>query len=353
MSVIASSLYVYSADRQRLGEVRSITSLQWLEIYAGVGEAKLVCGATPNNRALLTNGVLLHNTDRPELLALVQQVTIDDDERTAKMTVRACLTACRLAERVVMYTETFSGAEAGMLAIVEHNLRGLPITVQPAKGYTEALEGQVSWGSVLEAVTAIAAAVGLGYRVVVNSAMNEAFEVYKGVDRTVPGSGTYAGYFGDDAGNLAGITLTDDLSAAKNVAIVCGRGEGTARRVVEVDMSDGGEHRELYVDADDIEQTSTVQNEDGSTAEHTCTEEEYDALLRARGLEKLAGLTGGLAVKAELAQTMLLFGQDYELGDILPLRVSKYGVAAKARVTQVKIVYEQTKAIEAILEVVT
>lgn len=342
------NLYVYSPKKTRIGEVRGITSLQWQEVYCGVGEVKLVCGATDGNRTLLQNGNLLHNTDRPGLLALIVYTEIDDNAKTAKLTVRAKLTACRLDDRVVMYTESYTDAELGMLGIVSHNLRGLPLAVAVPQVGNAPLTGQVSWGSVLDAVTNIAAASGLGYRVVAGSDMAETFEVYRGIDHSSPGSPDYVGFFGDDAGNLASVKLTNDVSGIKNVAIVCGQGEGAARRMVEVDFSGGGERRELYVDARDLAQATT--SADGT--ETTLTDDEYDALLYARGAAKLAETAGGLTVKADLRQSILLFGQDYELGDILPLRVAKYGVAIRVRVAKIKLVYETTKSIDATLEVV-
>lgn len=342
------NLYVYSPEKERLGEVRSINSLQWLESYRSrQSEIKLVCGATEGNRALLQYGNLLHNTDRPNLLALIVDIEIDDSAKDAKLTIRAKMTAARLDDRVVYYTESYTGAEQGMLDIVSHNLRGLPLAVAPARGYTEQTPGQVSWGSVLDAVDGIASAVGMGYRVTVGPDMAETFEVYKGADRSTPGSPDYVGFFGDAAGNLNKIQIQDDKSGAKNVAIVCGQGEGAARRMVEVDLSDGGERREMYVDARDISRSTT----DGTT-DKALTDTEYDALLYARGVAKLAEASGGLNVKAELRQSMLLFGQDYELGDILPLRVAKYGINIKVRVAKIKLIYEKTKSIDATLEVV-
>lgn len=348
------NLYVYSQAKERLGEVRSISSLQWLEEYQGAGEAKLSCGATAANRALLLPGNILQNTDRPQLLALIQSVEVDDDAKTARLTVRAKMTACRLAGRVVYYTESYARAGQDMRDIVLHNLRGLPLAVPalPADFEDTALAGQVSWGSVLDAVEGIAAAAGLGFRVAADASLTESFEVYRGVDRSVPGSAAYVGFFGDDAGNLASIRLKEDVSGCANVAIVCGQGEGAARRMVEVDLSAGAERRELYVDARDLAQKITETGTDGNPTEKALTDAEYDALLRARGLAKLAEAAGALSIKAQIAQRMLLFGQDYGLGDILPLRAAKYGVAVKVRVAKAKLVYEKTKTIEATLEVI-
>ncbi len=352
MRDIAFSLYVYSPQLERVGEVRGVKSLQWLSLYQDVGEAKLVCGTTGANLELLKNGNLLQNTDDPKQLALIQSVEIDDKAKSASVTVRAVFTSCRLAQRVVMYTERYTDAERGMLDIVSHNLRGLPMIVGGGRGLAAPLNGQVSWGSVLDAVTDIAVTSGLGFRTVFDAAaLSETFEVYRGADRTLPGSEAYVGFFGDDARNIASIEIKNDDSQIKNVAIVCGEGEGAARVVVEVDLSGGGERRELYVDARNLTKKSSSPKEDGSVENVELTDEEYHDVLYARGVSALAETSGGLELGVEIAQTVLLLGKDYELGDILPLRVRKYGVCANVRVSQVKRIYETSNKIEAVLEV--
>lgn len=351
MSVIAFNLFVFGPDKARLGEVRSISSLQWLECYADVGEAKLVCAATDSNRSILQNGTLLLNSDRPHLLAQVQSVEINDDMQAAKMTVRARLTACRLEDRVLMHTATIGSAEADTLAMVQANLRGLPLTVAPAKGLAARYEGQISWGSVLEAVKQVAERTGLGFRVTADSTLRETFELYSGVDRTDPASPDYVGFLGDTAGNVTSVRLLEDVAVLRNVAVVAGEGQGAERVVVEADLSAGQPRRELFVNAADLSSKYTVENPDGSTTENTMTPEEYAAQLRARGLQALADTRTGSTVAAELSQAMMLFGRDYEVGDILPLRLARYGVAVSVRLTKVTLIYERTKSIKANLEV--
>ena len=353
MSAIAFNLVVFGPDKVRLGEVRSISSLQWMECYQSVGEAKLVCAATPINRQILFNGVLLLNTDRPGLLAQVQAVEIDDDMQTAKMTVRAKLTAYRLKGRVLMHTADISAAEAGVLQAVRANLRGVPLEVAPAKGLPERYDGQISWGSLLDMAEKVAGRTGLGFRVAVDNALQETFEVYKGVNRTVPGSDTYVGFLGDTVGNISSIKLMDDVSTYYNTAIVAGEGEGAARKVATVSIDDGGPRRELFVNAADLTSKYTVELSDGSTEERTLTPQAYAAQLEARGKQALAEAYVGSTVVADLSQSMMLFGHDYEVGDILPLQLARYGVTVNVRLSKITLAYEQTKTIKATLEVVS
>ncbi len=55
----------------------------------------------------------------------------------------------------------------------------------------------------------------------------------------------------------------------------------------------------------------------------TYTEEEYAAVLQARGLEKLAECLQTLEVDATIGQGLMQYGRDYTLGDIIPLKLTR------------------------------
>ncbi len=116
--------------------------------------------------------------------------------------------------------------------------------------------------------------------------------VYEGVDRT-QGAG-YNGYFGDDIDNISSLKIVRGSDGWKNYAIIGGQGEGVNRKIVTASLGayTGDDLRELWVDAKDIGTTYQIAAPDGSGGytytEATYTDEEYAAVLQARGLEKLA-----------------------------------------------------------------
>ena len=112
------------------------------------------------------------------------------------------------------------------------------------------------------------------------------FEVWKGKDRTDDQTENSWAIFSDSFYNVKNAVYDRDESEYKNFAYVAGEGEGSARVIVEVDLRSSAdeERRELYVDARDLQ--STYQDDAGD--EHTYTADQYKALLRQRGLEKLA-----------------------------------------------------------------
>ena len=348
------TLYVYNAERQRIGLVEDIRSLQWLSEYGDAGEVKLVCSATEKNRALLADGNRLYCTEQPES-AVIRHTEIADDGKDAKLTVRAVLSVARWADRVVMATEPIGNAEAGMLALTVKHRRGLPGVTGAARGLAPILNTQVTWGSVLDAEIALAAASGLGFRESFAPDTGvETFEVYAGTDRT-QGAG-YNGYFGDDVGNLSDLKIVRGSDGWKNVAIVGGQGEGAERAVVTVELGAAARNnrRELWVDAKDLDKSYRVAAPDGDGG-YTYTDavysnEEYAAVPRARGLEKLAEHLRTLEVSACLGQELMEYGKDYFLGDIVPLKLARYGLQLSARVSAVRTIYESAgKQVTAVL----
>ena len=121
-------------------------------------------------------------------------------------------------------------------------------------------------------------------------------------------------------GNLTieGITLsTENL---KNHVIVLGAGEGTERARAEIDNSVGDQRLSLIVDARDI-----VREEDD-------TDESYEEKLLARGNEKLLKMTETWeCIFSPLASD---FGNRFDLGDILTVVLTDYGLKLKARVSR-------------------
>ena len=64
------------------------------------------------------------------------------------------------------------------------------------------------------------------------------------------------------------------------------------------------------------------------------------SLLRVRGLEKLAEKIKKLEVTADAGQDLMYYGEDYFLGDVLPLKLTRYGLRLAARLTGVRTIYE-------------
>lgn len=353
-----SDFYIYAPNKDRIGKLQHFDSIQWQDNAQSPGEVKITANVTPMNLELLVDGNRLYNTDEDTVakichVDIVENISAGDFKRN--IVARARLTAHDLDERVVMATEVIKNAEAAMYGIYSRNRLNLPILPGTPQGFTEMLDTEVSWNSVLDAVQKIAEASGLCFTVRFDpETAAETFVVYRGTDRSDDDSDDYVGYFGTDAGNLSKIEITTGSSNYKNVAVVAGEGEGAARvvRFVSLGNFQGEGRRELYVDARDLQREVSEavftgqQDEKGNPIfeykSKTYTVAEYNALLDARGLEKLLERLRDFGLSCDIEQTNLIYRRDYFLGDRMPVRLPQYNVKASAVVSSVRRVYEQT-----------
>ncbi len=126
--------------------------------------------------------------------------------------------------------------------------------------------------------------------------------------------------FSKQYGNLSEPKITLSTEGTKNYAIVFGQGEGESRTRTTVDMTDGQDRRELVVDAKDL------QMDDGETTE------DYLKRLESRGIEKL--LEHQNVFSCSFIPNGKDFGVKYNLGDVLTVHLSEYGLKLKARVAK-------------------
>lgn len=345
------NIWIYKGT-DRIGLLENVNSLQWLEKYYEVGEFQLICLATPKNIELLKIDNIVYNSNG-DTAGIIEAIEIDDDYKEATISVRGHLTAYYLDRRAVISTININNVEVGMRSMVNNNLRGLPVQLGTLNNYTDTLAMQITWYSIREGIESLSSASNLGFKCIFDpyTSANK-FTVYKGIDRTWGKSG-FNGYFGDDISNIINTKILNDYSDYKNVAVVAGRGTGTARKIVWIGAVPTASRRELYVDADDIEttyregtDTGTV-DEDGNPiinyVDKTYTDAEYTAVLKARGLEKLSELVPINSFSTEIViDGQMKYREDFNLGDIVTCKSVKYGIQLDVRVTEIKEVFEPT-----------
>lgn len=123
--------------------------------------------------------------------------------------------------------------------------------------------------------------------------------------------------------------VVKDDSNYRNVAIVAGQGEGSARIFEVVDISETGERkRHLWVDANDLQQDTDE------------TIADYRARLVTRGLEKLAETVKITNVEIEVEDDA---AQGASLGDIVWVVITPVNLAYKMKIIEIEDVYTQGK----------
>lgn len=315
-------LYVYSTALELLGVVGHYQSLRWRRKYFEPGEIELHVPITRENLSMLTPGQYIIQRDAVEG-AVITGIQLSGND----MTVTGRMLGHLLSRRVVYPQMRFSGAaEVAIYRIVQQNAidaRPIPLLVcKAAAGFPEAADFDTLGVNCADALTIISKASGIGCRVRPDIPSKRlVFEAYQGTDRSIeqtvnPRVTLSDAYLSDPA-------YTYDSSLYRNFAYVF-----TGAETVTVDMADGGERYELWVNGNDINAADY-----GSTAE-------YRAALRQRGLDRLAELPISEAFESSLQSAELGYKTDWDLGDIVTVRMSAWDKVASVRVSEVEEIYE-------------
>nr|DAF70135.1 MAG TPA: hypothetical protein [Caudoviricetes sp.] len=196
--------------------------------------------------------------------------------------------------------------------------------------YILSLKVQVQYtgDDLYEAVCKLCESVSIGFKITLNDNNQFVFKLYSGTDRSYDQEMNPYVVFSPSFENIVNSNYYESKAECKNVGLVAGEGEGSARRTVVVgeSTSKGLSRRELYVDARDI--SSTTSN-DGSISTSA-----YDDLLRQRGNEQLKENKIIQAFDGQVESTqMYRYGEHYFMGDITQLE-NEYGMESKVRVTE-------------------
>lgn len=184
-------------------------------------------------------------------------------------------------------------------------------------------------GDVLyDAVKKVCDSANVGFKVTLNDQNQFVFKLYIGVDRSYDQIKNPYVVFSPNFENIVNSNYFSSSENLRNVALVAGEGEGTARKTVTIDdtSASGLDRRELFVDARDISSST----ESGGTM----TDSQYNYLLRGRGYENLAEYKAISTFDGEVEATQLyVYGRDFFMGDITQLE-NEYGMESKVRVVE-------------------
>ena len=324
-------LYIYSPALIYQGVIDSFSSLRWRRRYFAPGEFELHVAATSDNVRLLAEDNIIHRLDRREA-GVIEGVEITEGDAGDEIKVTGRFLSSELENRVISSTLNFSGTtEAAMRKIVSDNA----IAARPISGlvlgvlnnFTPACSFQATGKVVLNTLEALSASSTIGFRVRIDIPNKQkVFECYQGIDRTVTQTARPYVLFSSAFNNIASPKYTLSKVNYKNFAYVAGEGDGSARKIVTVDRTNGAARRELWVDARDLQQGSL-------------SDADYCAQLAQRGLEKLAEAVKTENFEAAAVNTKNFeYLTDWNLGDIVSFE--KWNILLNQRITEVEEVYE-------------
>jgi len=176
----------------------------------------------------------------------------------------------------------------------------------------------------------------------------ETLDILTGIDRSDQHIGDYVGYFGTPPQNVASASSILDYSDYGNVGVCNGEapaeGDTFTQQIVYVGNTQavGNDRHEIYIDGSGVSHTYQENDGQGGTVSKTYTEPEYIAVLTNYATAALLKHMNPLTIKLEARNTVPVYGIDYEMGDTMPIIIKEIGLRAKATVTAVKLIYEES-----------
>lgn len=155
------------------------------------------------------------------------------------------------------------------------------------------------------------------------------FEVWQGKDKTQDQEENSFVVFSSGFRNLTNIKASFDCSNFKNYAIVAGEGEGKDRIIANVDLSNGGYKKKVFIDAKDLMFDAEKQ-----------TKEEYIKALEQRGLEKLLDYKVINNIEIDISESTFKYLRDFDLGDVADVIIESIGVSMTARIVTIREVFK-------------
>lgn len=333
-------LYVFDKELNFQGIIESFFSLRWVRRYSKCGEFELHCSLTSETLNLLQRSNVIWKKDDLEAGYVEYRNLKQDAEGKEVLVIKGKFLTGYLNRRIIWGIENLNTtAELAMRQLINNHAinpantdRKIDmLTLGDLKGYTNNIDKQVSYKNLLETVEEISSTDGLGIRTLLDIENKQMiFDIYEGLNRTAGQSENAPAIFSREFENILEQEFTDSFNNYRNLALVAGEGEGTARQFVTVGSGTGFDRYELFIDARDLQQEDM-------------TNEEYEAVLQNRGQSKLAEMREIQTFESKInINSNLTYREDFDLGDVVTCTSKKWGITIDTRITEIEEVYEET-----------
>lgn len=301
-------LYAYRENGEFIGTIDFYTSLRWRRQYWTAGEVELHLPATKENLAAIKAGVILRRVGRTESARIMGIKT-----KGGEITANARMLEIYFSMAYVIGTKSFTGTPAEILCQLAEDAReSVPELVVDKTALPSGAEItiQLDFKNTLKAMTAVAKAYGLGFRLLFSENQKFTFQVYEGTDRSADQADNNIVYFTDEFQNFIDPEYNFDESDYCNVAYA----RGSDGKVACIDRSNGGRKRVCFVDASSITPDDKTEAAYLNELKTQCGWGLFDHI-------KTKSFTG-TAVNIENFAYM----QDWDLGDIVTTGDSSIGI---------------------------
>lgn len=351
-------------NRDVIGIIDTAKSIIWKSSYYGVGEFEIYVAANAANLALLVEDNYVTRPNNNEC-GIIEHIEITENSEDGKMIVASGRFIKSILDRRIVYEATLQGSGLsyywtcaasilnGNVELAVRNLiyknainatnpnrnipeiywtdddvTGLPdnIVIDATSELEESAEKQVTYKGLLEYSDSVLQEYQFGAKMWLDlDLLKFRYKIYKGADRSRDSVDHEPIIFSTEFDNLTSSTYVIDNSTSKTTALIAGEGEGTERKcALAFDWITGLDRRETFVDASSM------------------TQEELDIItyrkqLEAQGRQTIAGLQKIETFDGEidLTNSNLVYGEDYNLGDLITVEDKDIGKYINARIITV------------------
>jgi len=328
-------IYVLNRSFEKIGVIDFCSSIIWTRRYCNEGDCELYLPADEEALNLLKIGRFLMREDLDDNLMVITSVTVESDAETGNFIKAVGAGAEHLISQRIVWNQTTLNGTVGdcvsqllsenLINPSDENRKMDFFSVLDTSEGTESVTKQYTGDNLLTAIIELLATFDLGFDVSFDGS-GLGFSIYRGIDRSFNQDQNSYVIFSPEYDNFLTANSSENSEKFKNIALVAGEGEGSARKKAEVGTASGIDRIEVFVDARDISST---------TSEGTLTDDEYLALLQEKGAAALAESKIELNYEGEiLPEVTFIFGVDYSLGDIVET-IDFFGNQNACRITEV------------------
>lgn len=313
-------------------------SFIWTDRYFSYGDFELHASVSDELLECLKQDYYIVNANSEHVMIIEKLLINSDIENGNTITVSGRSLESLLERRIIWNRTTLSGnLQNGIKKLLNENVispsdsnRKIDnfifeeSTDSAITGLT--IDGQYTGDNLYEAIASICQENSIGFKISLNDSKQFVFKLYSGVDRSYDQTTYPYVVFSPNFENIVESNYMESKMALKNVTLVGGEGEGTARRYASVGTAVGLDRRELFTDARDIR----AEDDEGNTI----SDSEYSKQLVQRGREKLAENVAVVAFEGQADVTsMFVYGVDFFMGDIVQI-ADEYGHETKSRMVE-------------------
>lgn len=331
-------LTILDTDKTPLCVLDVYNSFIWTDRYFKYGDFELHASMSEDLLQYLKQDYYITNANSEHVMIIEKLLINSDIENGNTITVSGRSLESLLERRIVWNRTTLSGnLQKGIKKLLNENIispsnsnRKIDnfifeeSTDSAITGLT--IDGQYTGDNLYEVIASICQEKDIGFKITLNTSNQFVFKLYSGVDRSYGQSVNPYVVFSPNFENIIESNYIESKMALKNVTLIGGEGEGTARKYTSVGTASGLDRRELFTDARD------VRSEDDNG--NAIPEADYLEQLRQRGREKLAENVDVVAFEGEAdVSTMFTYGVDFFMGDVVQI-ANEYSHETKSRIVE-------------------